>query len=394
MKAFLTLLRQVALQRTTGAQEAGSGEIFYALSDIDFDVPAGEVLGVIGRNGAGKSTLLKILARTLNPTAGRIELRGRVVSLLELGIGFAPDLSLHENIQIHGRLAGFSAAAIDAAEGRILEFSRLEKYRDSLLERCPSGSFVRLAFSAMINLHADILLADEVLTVGDSDFRMQCEERIKDVGRSGQSVLFVSHDMNAIRRICTRVLWLDKGRIRMVGPTNAVVDTYTTELMAGRLLPAASSGSRSSTIIDLRLLDSDRSQTGALQMTKSAYVECIVRIDQPGATVFLEIELWNNKSHVFTTRPHQPLTAPSRATFRTSFLIPAHFLNEATYQLRARILVPDFSNIDGDLTIESEERLDFTAFNADPEQSVWADWQWGRSGIVSPRLHWSLKMQS
>ena len=391
--AMLTLAYQVLKPHRMRRSQAG-GEMFYALRDLEFSVPAGEVLGIIGRNGAGKSTLLKILARTLEPTTGRAVLRGRVVSLLELGMGFDPELTVRENIQIYGRLAGFSASTIHAAEARILAFARLEKYRDTLLQQCPSGSFVQLAFSAMINLQADIVLADEVLTVGDSEFRAQCEERIRDAGRSGESVLFVSHDMNAIRRVCNRVLWLDKGRIRMTGTPEDVVSAYTKELMAGRLVTAGGSASKACQIIDLRLLDGERAQTGALQMTKPAYVECIVRLGQPGTVAFLEIELWQQKTHILTARPTLPLSAVGATTFSASLRMPAHFLNDASYQLRARLLAPDFAVSDGVLAVEAEERLEFTAFNADPDASVWSDWEWGRGGIVSPRLEWSVSVNA
>ncbi len=383
------------LVRGGSAVEAGgdsaSADVFYALKDVSFTVPAGEVLGIIGRNGAGKSTLLKILARTLEPSAGRVTLRGRVVSLLELGIGFAPDLTVRENIQIYGRLAGFPAAAVTAAEERILAFAQLEKYRNTLLELCPSGSFVQLAFSAMINLQADIVLADEVLTVGDSEFRKRCEERIRAVGQSGEAVLFVSHDMEAIRRCCSRVLWIDKGRVHMSGPTDEVVSAYIRDLLAGRLVETDPEGDNGPcTLIDLRLLDAERSQTGAFQITKSGFVECIVRVLRPDTAVFVEMQLWHGKIHVFTGRAHEPLRAMRPTTFRVGFEIPAEFLNETSYQLRARLLIPDFSTPEGELVEHAQEQLEFTAFNADPDASVWCDWEWSRRGIVSPRLEWTV----
>ena len=388
---LVAALGRHVIKRRIGGSGTGkkAGKSFQALSDVTFNVSQGEVLGIVGRNGAGKSTLLKVLARTLEPSAGRVMLGGRVVSLLELGVGFAPDLTLRENIHIYGRLAGFRGQEVHAAEHRILEFARLERYRDVPLQQCPSGSFVKLAFAAMISLKADILLADEVLTVGDSEFRKQCEDRIRDVGRSGEAVLFVSHDMNAIRRICTRVLWLDKGKVRATGGTDEVIDAYTAELMEGRLLPDAGSAGKRCTLIDLRLLDVERSQTGALQMTKPSYVECIIRIDYPGTVAVLEVELWQGKIHVLTTGPMQQLTATRATMLSASFLIPADFLNEGNYRLKARLLVADMA-ADGTLVAAGEEKIEFTAFNSDPEQSVWADWPWGRGGLISPRLAWSV----
>lgn len=390
LAAFADLIRHVAAASRSEAS-AKHATMFHALQDVDFDVYPGEVLGIIGRNGAGKSTLLKILARVLDPTHGRVSIKGRVVSLLELGIGFAPDLTVRENIQIYGRLAGFPAREVHAAEDRILAFAELERYRDTLLDECPSGSFVQLAFAAMISLSAEVVLADEVLTVGDSEFRQKCEDRIRAVGRSGESVLFVSHDMNAIRRCSTRVMWIDKGRVRMTGPTDEVVSAYTSELLAGRLQPlGADQAQAACRLIDVRLLDRDRAQTGALQITKPSFVEVVFRIERPDVWVFVETELWQGKQRVFASRPDRPVSAQEPAAMRASLALPADFLNEASYQVRGRLLVRPVGSLEGEPLFTLEERVDFTAFNPHPEQSVWSDWPWGRSGLISPRLPWSV----
>jgi hypothetical protein len=177
--------------------------------------------------------------------------------MLELGIGFAPDLTVRQNIEVQGRLAGIPARRIREAEDRILEFAGLSGFRDVPLFECPSGSTVHLGFAAMMGLGADIVLADEVLAVGDPAIREACEARVRAAGESGESVLFVSHDMAAIRRICTRVAWIDRGRIVRMGPPDDVVSAYTAELLAGRLLaPLTGEGlAESCRLLDVRLLD-------------------------------------------------------------------------------------------------------------------------------------------
>jgi hypothetical protein len=179
----------------------------------------------------------------------------------------------------------------------------------------------------------------------------------------------------------------------MTGPTAEVVDAYTKELLAGRLLPL---GSDTATgvcqLIDFRLLDRDGSPTGALQITKQAFVETIFRINRPDVAVFVEAQLWQGKNHVLTTRPAQPVVARQAQTMTARFALPADFLNETPYEARSRLLVRPLGSHDGEPVLTLTAQLDFTAFNPHPEQSVWSDWAWGRGGLLSPRLPWSLEL--
>ena len=388
--AFSYLMGRTVVRGRSNADLDDRAELFCALDKVSFKVASGEVLGIIGRNGAGKSTLLKILARVLEPTAGKAIIRGRVVSLLELGIGFAPDLTVRENIQIYGRLAGIPAARINASEDEILEFARLTKYREVPLERCPSGSFVQLAFSAMISLKADVILADEVLAVGDSEFRHAGEERIRAVAKTGEAVLFVSHDMNAITRCCTRVLWLDRGRVRQVGAPDEIVHAYISELTCGQLTEASTAETaQGCRLLDLRLLDGNREQIGALQITEPSYVECLLRIERTNLAATVQIELWQGKVHVLSCIAPHPIRASAPASYRVAIRLPGNFLNDTNYQALCRVYVSE-DNMAAGPGLACEERLNLTVMNPSPQNSVWANWAWGRGGAISPRLRWSV----
>lgn len=372
--------------------QRGDPDYLFALDDLSFDVPAGEVLGIIGRNGAGKSTLLKILARLIEPTAGRVTIRGRVASLLDLGLGLSPELTVRENMQIQGRLSGIRAEEINAAEERILEFARLTDYRDTPLALCPSGSFIQLAFATMISLESEIILADEVLAVGDSRFRAICEERIRAVGQSGESVLFVSHDMNAIKRTCSRVIWIDRGRLVMDGAPGEVVDAYVNELLAGRLLPQVDETSllASCRLLDLRLLDNTRSQVGALEITAGGYIDALLRIGSSAVAATVQIELWHGKHLVLSCASPSPITVQKPGTLRVGLRVPADFLNENAYLARCTVYVAPLHDAECEPAIAAEEELAFTVMNPSPERSVWARWVGGRTAALSPRLDWTV----
>lgn len=205
---------------------------FRALDDVSFEVKQGDVIGVIGRNGAGKSTLLKILARITDPTTGRIEVRGRMGSLLEVGTGFHPELTGRENIYLSGAILGMSRADIDRKFDEIVEFAEIEKFLSTPAKRYSSGMYMRLAFSVAAHLDPEILLVDEVLAVGDAAFQKKCLGRMTDVAKANRTILFVSHNMSAILNLCTRVIVLDRGRVLVDTDTRSGVARYL-ELLEG-----------------------------------------------------------------------------------------------------------------------------------------------------------------
>ncbi|MFM2286471.1 MAG: hypothetical protein RLZZ543_1968, partial [Bacteroidota bacterium] len=207
-------------------REEQTSEKFLALNDVSFEVKQGERVGIIGRNGAGKSTLLKVLSRIVAPTSGRITIDGRVASLLEVGTGFHPELTGRENIFLNGSILGMSREEIRSKFDEIVAFSEVEKFLDTPVKRYSSGMYVRLAFSVAAHLEPEILIVDEVLAVGDAAFQSKCLGKMKDVSGEGRTVLFVSHNMGAIRSMCNKVLFLKNGGVVDFGPTEKVIPQY------------------------------------------------------------------------------------------------------------------------------------------------------------------------
>ena len=211
----------------TGSIESNNDNEIWALKDIDFTVNKGEVLGIIGRNGAGKSTLLKILSRITSPTEGKIKINGKLASLLEVGTGFHPELTGRENIFLNGSILGMKKVDIQKQFDEIVNFSGIEKFIDTPVKRYSSGMYVRLAFAVAAHLNPDILIIDEVLAVGDQSFQDKCIGKMKSVSKSGRTVLFVSHNLHTIRKLCDRAILLENGIISTEGDVNEVIRKYS-----------------------------------------------------------------------------------------------------------------------------------------------------------------------
>jgi len=201
----------------------------WALRDVSVDIPEGATLGIVGRNGAGKSTLLKVLSRITEPTEGVSRTRGTVGSLLEVGTGFHPELSGRENVFLNAAILGMPRAVVARRLDDIVDFSGIGRFLDTPVKRYSSGMYLRLAFAVAAHVDADVLLVDEVLAVGDAEFQRRCLGAMEDIGRSGRTVVFISHNLDAVTRLCSTTMWLDAGRVRAVGRTADVVDAYLVE---------------------------------------------------------------------------------------------------------------------------------------------------------------------
>jgi lipopolysaccharide transport system ATP-binding protein len=214
------------MRRIRTRPSADRSEEFWALRGVDFEISPGEVVGIIGRNGAGKSTLLKILSRITRPTVGRVELHGRVGSLLEVGTGFHPELTGRENIYLNGSILGMSRREIARRFDEIVAFAEVDRFLDTPVKRYSSGMFVRLAFSVAAYLEPEILLVDEVLAVGDAEFQKKCIGRMREISHHGRTVLFVSHNMAAVLSLCRKAVLLSDGRVESEGPVAAIAERY------------------------------------------------------------------------------------------------------------------------------------------------------------------------
>ena len=216
-------------QGLTSDRKANSDDLseeFWALKDVSFEIKQGDRVGIIGRNGAGKSTLLKILSRITEPTSGKISIKGRVASLLEVGTGFHPELTGRENIYLNGAILGMDRSEIKKNFDEIVAFAEVEKFLDTPVKRYSSGMYVRLAFAVAAHLEPEILIVDEVLAVGDAQFQKKCLGKMEDVGKEGRTVLFVSHQMASIQKLCQRSIWLDHGEVVDNDATQIVVNKY------------------------------------------------------------------------------------------------------------------------------------------------------------------------
>lgn len=220
--------KRLWLKFSPGESSDASVEDFWALQDVSFEIPEGEAVGIIGRNGAGKSTLLKLLSRITEPSRGRIEISGRIASLLEVGTGFHPELTGRENIYLNGAILGMGRAEIKSRFDEIVTFAEVEKFLDTPVKRYSSGMYMRLAFAVAAHLEPEILVVDEVLAVGDAAFQKKCMGRMSQVSNQGRTVLFVSHNMGAITSLCRSVVRLEGGRLIEFGPAREVVDRYLT----------------------------------------------------------------------------------------------------------------------------------------------------------------------
>jgi lipopolysaccharide transport system ATP-binding protein len=379
------------LLRRSPAPEATT---FWALEDVSFEIKCGEAIGLIGRNGAGKSTLLKILSRITEPTTGEIALSGRVGSLLEVGTGFHPELTGRENIFLNGAILGMHRGEIERKFDEIVAFSEIEKFLDTPVRHYSSGMYTRLAFAVAAHLEPEILVVDEVLAVGDAAFQKKCMGKMGDVASQGRTIIFVSHNMGAINRLCGSTLWLDKGRIVEQGPTRDVVAHYLTSNSSENGFCEWPEGIANRGIDEFKLLAARiHSNTGAVtanvDMRYPFAVALDYRLDKPipqgrvgfmvstadGTIVFdsYDTDLENLQG------PRNPGTYSIRCE------IPGHLLLPGRYLISVGAGMPGVKSlvwIENALSLTVEQTGVIGEVNASP------------MGVIRPKLHWERHVRS
>jgi lipopolysaccharide transport system ATP-binding protein len=321
-----------------------SSDYVWALKDINFEIEQGDVVGIIGKNGAGKSTLLKILSRTTAPTTGSVKVKGRIASLLEVGTGFHGELSGRENIYLNGAIMGLRKWEIEKKLDEIIDFSGVEKYLDTPVKRYSSGMYVRLAFAVAAHLEPDILIVDEVLAVGDTDFQNKCLGKIKDVSEGeGRTVLFVSHNMGAIKTLCNTGILMKNGMLELIGSTQNIIDGY---LNAGEIVKKShfinEMPKKDSDVLEIKIVNEKGESTGHFGFDESVVVQFKIIIAEKHLDAKLGVRVKDQlERSVFTTEVTLSEYLDKQGVLDIRLEIPSKVLVPNTYQLVVALHKPN-----------------------------------------------------
>jgi lipopolysaccharide transport system ATP-binding protein len=375
------------------SQKSGAQE-FWALRDVSFRVQPGTILGIIGANGAGKTTLLKILARVIMPTAGRVVGVGRVVSLLELGAGFDADLPAYDNILMNAAMLGVPKHEALKRMEEILAFAEADQFGGTPLKHYSSGMYLRMAFSVAINMNPDILLADEILAVGDQAFQERCLQRVEEGGRNGLTVLFVSHDMDAIMRVCNRVVWINAGQVVRMGEPEAIVDEYQNAIWAQSDASRSERGRRANRfaeVLSVRLVSSTGREIGGATISEDVYVRVRLNALKPRLGLKCALDLHTKGQLLFRSTDAELHQLGEPGVYEIAAKIPANLLAEATYAVTVSCIIT-FKNEPNEFPLVVYNALSFIAF-ATEDRSVGIPGRAQKTGLIAPRLDWSVKQE-
>jgi homopolymeric O-antigen transport system ATP-binding protein len=382
------------LGRSGSEPRNGDSNYFWALKDVSFEVKRGQVMGIIGRNGAGKSTLLKILSRITEPTSGRAEIHGRVGSLLEVGTGFDRELTGRENVYLNGTILGMRKAEIDRKFDEIVDFSGVEKFLDTPVKRYSSGMYVRLAFAVAAHLEPEVLIVDEVLAVGDAEFQRKCLGKMGNIAEQGRTILFVSHSMSAVLRLCSHAILLNGGQLEYQAPSAAVVDRYLSSgsqtrserVWSEQAAPTVHDPFRP---IAVRVCDATGRQTGVVRSVQPFSIEIEYELMDPIRDLALYVKLYTNQSELlFISSDRDDPSNYERHLVRqpgkylSRCRVPADLLNRGGFVVGISASVPNWQQFFGEPSVVS--------FSVDDAGSPGSQWAGDRGGLLRPAMRWDI----
>lgn len=377
--------------------EGAATETIWALKDVDFVVQEGEILGLIGHNGAGKSTLLKILSRITSPTKGRTEVHGHIGSLLEVGTGFHPDLTGRENVYLNGTILGIKRSEIKRHFDEIVAFSEIEKFIDTPVKWYSSGMYLRLAFSVAVHLNTEVLVMDEVLAVGDVNFQQKCLDKMYDLRNHGKTILFVSHSMGAVTRLCERVVLLDKGKMIADGPANQVVRDYLGQgwqVGADRQwLVHEGPGNQIVRLRGVRVRTRAGATVDSIGIQEPIGIEVTYDVFQAGQTLVPKVDLITEEGlHLFTSHDvgerwrRQPRP---EGQYVSTMWIPGNFLTGGSLRVNASVM----SHHPATHThVEAHNVVAFQVLDTIEGNSARGDYLGPIAGVVRPLLDWDTQL--
>ncbi len=372
----------------------GASNILWALRDVSFDVKKGEVVGIIGRNGAGKSTLLKVLSRITPPARGSIEIRGRSSSLLEVGTGFHPELTGRENVYLNGTVLGMRKKEVDSRFDEIVEFSGVEKFLDTPVKRYSSGMVVRLAFSVAAHLEPEILIVDEVLAVGDTAFQEKCLSKMEDVGTSGKTVFFVSHNMAAITRLCERVIMLENGQIVADGPAREIVNEYMhggARAMSERSWSdlRTAPGDEIARLRSVRIKGEDGRTTDLVDIRSAVAFEVTFEVIDGGYVLLPHFLLRNDEGlelfMTIDTDPKWRRKKRPKGIYISTVWVPGNYLSEGTHYVTTSMVALEPRSV---ALFDEDDIICFEVFDPMEGEVSRGDWMHSLPGAVRPMLKW------
>ena len=388
-------LSHAAKRLTRREHVSAANEEIWALRDVTFEVPQGQVLGVIGRNGAGKSTLLKVLTRITTPTSGHVEIRGRVGSLLEVGTGFHPELTGRENIYLNGTILGMKRKEIDRRFDAIVEFSGIERFIDTPVKRYSSGMYVRLAFSVAAHLEPEIMLVDEVLAVGDAEFQRRCLGRMEEFGSEGRTVLFVSHMLSSIAQLCDRALQINGGMIVQDGPPAEVIANYLHQTHSAGVERTWDSvdeapGDDLVRIVGVRVLPHEGMPLGIVDVRSPVGIEIVFRVLRDGKPVFPKIKVLDRESTIAFNAmdtDERWLEPAEPGEYAATAWIPGNLLNEGAVSAEVAICSIDFPKLEHHASVY--EAVSFEVLDPGEGDSARGAFSGQWRGVVRPLLEWT-----